>query len=285
MGPRPDGPARRGSGPVVDLRGVAVVRDGRAILDDVNWCVGPGERWAVLGPNGSGKTTLLHVAGMRLLPTRGCVEVLGHRYGRVDARLLRQRVAFVSQALLRSFRPTISASDVVLSGRYAALESWWHHYGQEDRDRARRLLDEAGLAESAEKEFGVLSEGERQRVLLARALMGEPELILLDEPAAGLDLGAREGLVARLAQLAADPATPPIVLVTHHIEEIPPGTSHAALVRGGRVIRSGLAGDVLTSEGVSECFDVRVSVERTNGRWVARARAAGAAPGDDRGEG
>jgi iron complex transport system ATP-binding protein len=256
---------------VVDLRGVAVVRDGRAILEDVDWLVGAGERWAILGPNGSGKTTLLLVAGMRLLPTRGTVEVLGERYGRTDARLLRQRVAFVSQALLRNLRPTMSAHDVVLTGRYAALESWWHHYGPDDRDRATRLLDEAGLADATDKEFGVLSEGERQQVLLARAIIGEPELLLLDEPAAGLDLGARERLVARLAGLAADRATPPLVLVTHHIEEIPPGTSHAALVRAGRIIHSGVAVDVLTSDAVSECFGVTVTVERSNGRWAAHA--------------
>ena len=265
------------------LHGVSVVRDARAILDDVHWTVGPGDRWVVLGPNGSGKTTLLRVAGMRLLPTRGMVEVLGQRYGRVDVRVLRQRVAFVSQALLRSFRATITALEVVLTGKYAALETWWQHYGPEDRDLARRLLEDAGLDGVAEHEFGVLSEGERQRVLLARALMSEPELLLLDEPAAGLDLGARERLVARLAELATDPATPPLVLVTHHIEEIPPGISHAALMRGGRMIRSGPADDVLTSEAVSRCFDVPVSVHRGEGRWVARAVAAPSTSKDDPG--
>ena len=257
----------------VSLRDVSVVREGRAILDGVTWSVRPGERWAVLGPNGSGKTTLLRVAGMRLLPTRGSVEVLGHRYGTVDARVLRQRVAFVSQTLLRSFRPTILAADVVLSGRHAALETWWHHYGDADRDRAARLLAESGLDHLADREFGVLSEGERQRLLLARALMGEPELLLLDEPAAGLDLGARERLVARLASLAADPATSPLVLVTHHLEEIPPGVSHAALVSNGRIAGSGPVEEVLTSHAVSACFDAPVTVTRAEGRWMARAAA------------
>jgi len=259
--------------PAVRLRGVAVVRDGRPILDDVDWEVCPGERWAVLGPNGSGKTTLLHVAGMRLLPTRGTVEVLGARYGRTDARALRTRVSFVSQAILRSLRPTLSAHDVVLTGRYGALEPWWHHYEPADHTRADALLAEAGQGHLTSQEFGVLSEGERQQVLLARALMGEPELLLLDEPAAGLDLGARERLVTRIAALAAAPDTVPIVLVTHHVEEIPPGTTHVALLRRGRIVGAGEAGTVLTSAAVSACFDMPVAVERYGGRWTARASA------------
>jgi iron complex transport system ATP-binding protein len=257
--------------PAVRLRGVAVVRDGRAILDGVDWDVWPGQRWAVLGPNGSGKTTLLQVAGMRLLPTRGDVEVLGARYGRTDARALRTRVAFVSQAILRSLRPSLSAHDVVVTGRHAALEPWWHHYDPSDHARAERLLARAGLAHLSGQEFGVLSEGERQQVLLARALMGEPELLLLDEPAAGLDLGARERLVTHLADLAAAPDGAPLVLVTHHVEEIPPGITHVALVRAGRLVEAGPASSVLTSTAVSACFDVAVSVQRSGRRWSARA--------------
>ena len=263
--------------PVVRLREVSVIREGRPILDGVDWDVSPGERWAVLGPNGSGKTTLLHVAGMRLLPTCGTVEVLGARYGRTDARALRTRVALVSQAILRGLRPTLSAHDVVLTGRYAALEPWWHPYSTGDHTRADRLLSEAGLGAMTSQEFGVLSEGERQQVLLARALMGDPELLLLDEPAAGLDLGARERFVVRLAALAAAPDTTPLVLVTHHVEEIPPGTTHVALLRAGRIVCAGAAGTVLTSSAVSACFEVPVTVERSGGRWTARAarRATG----------
>ncbi|HVA02150.1 MAG TPA: ATP-binding cassette domain-containing protein [Acidimicrobiales bacterium] len=257
--------------PAVGLRAVSVVRDGRAILRDVDWEVWPSERWAVLGPNGSGKTTLLRVAGMRLLPTRGSVEVLGARYGRTDARALRTRVAFVSQAILRSLRPTLSAHDVVLTGRYAALEPWWHRYGPDDHARAEKLLADAGLGHLAWREFGVLSEGERQQMLLARALMGEPELLLLDEPAAGLDLGARERLVTRIAVLAAAPDAAPLVLVTHHVEEIPPGTTHVALLRGGEIVAAGPAERVLTSAAVSACFDVPVIVARAGDRWTARA--------------
>lgn len=266
-----------GGGPApVRLRGVGVVRDGVAILDAVDWEMGPGERWVVLGPNGSGKTTLLRVAGMRLLPTRGTVEVLGETYGRSDARAVRRRVAFVSQAILRGLRPTLAAHDVVLTGRDAALETWWYRYDEDDHRRARHLLEAAGLAGAAERPFGVLSEGERQQVLLARALMAEPELLLLDEPAAGLDLGARERLVTRLAVLAADPETPPLALVTHHVEEIPPGITHGALLRGGRLVAVGPIDEVLTTTAVSSCFGVPITVRRSNGRWTAHA-----AIGDD----
>ena len=253
------------------LRDVAVVRDGVAILDGIDWDIGTGERWAVLGPNGSGKTTLLRVAGMRLLPTRGTVEVLGESYGRSDARAVRRRVAFVSQSILRGLRPTLSARDVVLTGRHAALETWWHEYSHEDRSRADSLLRAAGLAEAADRHFGVLSEGERQQVLLARALMASPEVLLLDEPAAGLDLGAREGLVTYLAALAADPETPPLVLVTHHVEELPAGITHVALISRGRFTATGPVVDVLTSQAVSSCFGIPIAIQRTDGRWTARA--------------
>jgi len=255
------------------LRNVAVVRDDVPILDDVDWDIGPGERWAVLGPNGSGKTTLLRVAGMRLLPTRGTVEVLGETYGRSDARAVRRRVSFVSQNILRGLRPTISAHEAVLTGRHAALEIWWHHYDEDDHRRAGQLLEDAGMREAAERPFGVLSEGERQKVLLARALMAEPELLLLDEPAAGLDLGARERLVAYLTALAASPETPPLVLVTHHVEELPAGITHAALVRDGRLVAAGPADDTLTSDAVSACFGIPIVLRRADGRWTARAGA------------
>jgi iron complex transport system ATP-binding protein len=263
--------------PAVRLVDVSVVRDGTTILDDVTWQVGPGERWALLGPNGSGKTTLLRVVGAGLWPTRGTVEILGERLGRVDMRELRRRITVVSASVARNLRPAQSAFDVVLSGRHAALETWWHEYTDEDRDRAAALLEAAGFGGEgfAARAFGLLSEGERQQVLLARALMAEPELILMDEPAAGLDLGARERLLTRLAGLAADPVVPPMVLVTHHLEEIPPGVTHAALLRGGRVTAAGPIGGVLTDEAVSGAFGVEVVVECRSARW--QATAAGSA--------
>lgn len=256
---------------VVDLADVSVVRDDRRLLDGVSWQIRSGDRWAVLGPNGSGKTTLLKVAAMQLLPTGGIVTVLGQRYGSCDARAVRQRIAFVSGALVRSIRPALAAHDVVLTGRSGALEPWWHNYDKSDHDDVDRLLADAGMAALAEQPFGLLSEGERQQVILARSLMGRPELILLDEPAAGLDLGARERLIAHLGRLSADRTGAPIVLVTHHVEEIPPGTTHAMLVRRGKVVAAGPAEQVLASDAISECFETGVVIDRSAGRWRARA--------------
>jgi len=262
--------------PAVRLEGVSVVRDGTALLDDVSLTIRAGERWVVLGPNGSGKTTLLRVAGAALWPTRGVVEILGERLGRVDMRQLRRRISTVSASVTRVLRPTQSALDVVLTGRNGALETWWDEYSDAERAEADRLLRDVGFGGDSfdERPFGLLSEGERQQVLLARALMGRPELLLLDEPAAGLDLGARERLVGRLAALAADPGVPPLVLVTHHVEEIPPGATHAALVRRGRIVASGPVQAVLESGRISECFGMEVEVNRSAGRWTARAVGA-----------
>jgi iron complex transport system ATP-binding protein len=197
--------------------------------------------------------------------------VLGLRLGRTDVRTLRVRIATVSDALSRSLRPSLTAAEVVLTGRLNVLEPLAPDYTRADRDRARRLLDEAGFGHLADKPFGVVSEGERKQVLLARALMGEPELLLLDEPAAGLDLGARERLVARFAAVMADPAAPPTVLVTHHVEEIPPGTTHAAVIRDGRITAQGPIEETLSSETVSAAFGVHVEIRREAGRYGSRA--------------
>lgn len=255
----------------VALHGVTVRREGVPVLDGIDWQVRQGERWVVLGPNGSGKTTMLQVAGARLWPTSGRVEVLGATLGRVDVRTLRPRVALVSGAVTRQLRADVTAREVVASGRYGALETWWHTYGTADWARADHLLAQGGVGEIAERSFGVISEGERQQVLLARALMSDPELLLLDEPFAGLDLGARERLLMRLRTLAEDAGSLPVVLVTHHCEEIPPGFTHAGLMRAGRLIAAGPLGDVITSQHVSACFDVPVSVGSTDERWWSRA--------------
>ncbi len=260
---------------VVRFAGVSVRRRGIPVLDDISWQVGRRERWVVLGPNGSGKTTMLHLAGARMLPTCGTAEVLGHRLGRVDLRTLRTRVAFVSGALMRELRPSLVAREVVVTGRHGALEPWWFRYTDEDFAEADRLLDAAGIGQAAARPFGVLSEGERQHVLICRALMGRPALLLFDEPAAGLDLGARERLVSRLGGLAADPDAPPLVLVTHHAEEVPPGFTHAALLRKGVLLAAGPIEEVLTGSAVSDCFGVSVSVGREAGRWWVRASGEG----------
>jgi iron complex transport system ATP-binding protein len=259
---------------VVRLSAVSVVRNGTAILDNVDFVVRQGERWVILGPNGSGKTTMLSVVGMRMLPSKGTVQVLGERAGRTDTRVMRRRIAFVSQSTLRQLRPQMTMLEAALSGRHAALETWWHDYTSDDEELARSLLGEAGISGSEERAFGLLSEGERQQVLLARALMADPELILLDEPAAGLDLPSRERLVRRLAVLAADPSTPAMVLVTHHTEEIPPGMSHAGLMRDARVIEAGAIGDVMRDDALSACFGADVSVDVIGDRWFARSVAS-----------
>ncbi|MGH9129374.1 MAG: ABC transporter ATP-binding protein [Acidimicrobiales bacterium] len=261
---------------VLAFRDVGVQRGGRAILAAIDWEVNPAQRWCLLGPNGSGKTTLLRVAGAEMRPSSGVATVLGQRLGRVDMCSLRAHIALVSGSILRSLRPTLSIGEVVLTGLYAALESWWHDYSDEDRDRARELLGD--LASRADQELGLASEGERQQVLLARALMGQPQLLLLDEPAAGLDLAARERLLGHLQALAADPATPPMVLVTHHVEEIPAGITHAALLSGGAMVAAGRIESVLTDSLVSLCFGLAVEVRQRAGRWWARAEPGAGAP-------
>ncbi len=244
---------------------------GNPVLRGVSWEVAGHERWVVLGPNGSGKTTLFQLASGYLHPTRGTVEILGHRLGRVDVRRLRERIGLVSAAVAKMVLPQVSAADVVVSARHGALEPWWHHYGAEEQSRARALLADAGFAAVADRPFGVLSEGERQQVLLARSLMTAPSLLLLDEPAAGVDLGGRERLVARLATLAADPTAPPMVLITHHVEEIPPGFSHVLMLRDGRVTAAGPIESTLTAESLSDTFALAVTLQGSDGRWAVRA--------------
>jgi iron complex transport system ATP-binding protein len=257
--------------PPLRLSGVGVDHGDTTVLDGVDWEVGAGERWALLGPNGSGKTTLLRVAGLYLHPSRGEVEVLGHRWGRVDVRRLRARIGFVSPALAGMLRPQVTAAEVVMAAREAALETWWHSYDAGDRAHADELLDRVGARSVADRPFGALSSGERQRVLLARSLWGEPGLVLLDEPTAGLDLGAREDVVARLGALADDPALPPTVLVTHHVEEVPAGFTHALLIGAGRVVGRGPIDEVLTAAALSDLYGLPLALDRVEGRWAARA--------------
>jgi iron complex transport system ATP-binding protein len=242
------------------------------VLHQVDWSVGPDERWVVLGPNGSGKTTIFELASGYLHPTRGTVDILGHRLGRVDVRRLREHIGLVSTAVAKKLVPGVNAADVVVSARHGALEPWWHVYSEEERGRARALLADAGFGAIADRPFGVLSDGERQHVLLARALMSEPALLLLDEPAAGLDVGGRERLVASLGRLARDPSSPPLVMITHHVEEIPVGFGHVLLLRDGRVMAAGPLHDTLTAANLSETFGLDLRLEGTDGRWHSRAR-------------
>jgi len=261
--------------PALRLTDVSLRLDGLTVLDHVDWAVRPGERWAVLGANGAGKTTLLRVAALYQHPTSGTVDVLGERLGRCDVRRLRTRIAFSSAALAAALEPRMTALETVMTAKHAALAPWWHAYGDADRERARELLDRFGCADLAAHRFPTLSAGERQRVLLARTLMSRPGLVLLDEPTAGLDVGGREQLVADLAALAADADGPPVVLVTHHLEEIPPGFGHALVLAGGRVVRSGPTDDALVDDVLSAAFGVVLHVERSGGRFAARLAGGG----------
>ena len=242
------------------------------ILKGVDWTVGREDRWVILGPNGSGKTTMFELASGYLHPTRGAVEILGQRLGRVDVRRLRERIGLVSSAIAKKLMPGVTAESVVVAGRHAALEPWWHSYSGAEHDKARALLTEAGFSEIVDRPFAVLSDGERQQVLLARALINDPDLLLLDEPAAGLDMGGRERLLARLASLAADPLSPPVVMITHHVEEIPVGFTHVLLLRAGRVVTAGPIHEALSAASLSETFGVDLVLEGTSGRWHSRAR-------------
>lgn len=249
---------------------VGLVRGGRAILRCVDWEVRRGDRWIVLGANGSGKTTLMRIASLYLHPSSGELEVLGAVLGRVDVRRHRARIGIVSAGFAELLRADITALDIVLSAKNAALETWWHDYGDADRDRALGLLERFGCSALAEHALSTLSSGERQRVQLARSMMSEPGLLLLDEPNAGLDLGGREELIGRLSDLARDPETPPVVLVTHHVEEIPPGFTHVLLLQAGSILASGPLSATLDSDSLSACFGLPLEVENRAGRWSAR---------------
>ena len=256
------------------LERVRLVRDATVILDDVSLRVEPDERWLVLGANGSGKTSLLRIAALYEHPSAGVVEVVGERLGRTDVRELRRRVSYVSAALADQLRPTLSAHDVVRTARFAALEPWWHRYCDADDHRARECLDRLGVGALGGRAFGSLSSGERQRVLLARALMNEPGVVLLDEPAARLDLGGREQLVLALDALAGDPVSAPVVVVTHHVDDIPTTTTHVHLLRGGRTLAAGPIDDTLTSASLSDTFGLPLRLERRrSGRYSAWADA------------
>jgi len=240
------------------------------ILRGVSLRVEARDRWVVLGANGAGKTTILRVAALYQHPSAGTVEVLGQRLGRCDVRVLRERIAFSSPAIASKLEPSMTAAEAVMTAKHAALASWWHRYDDADRERAVALLHRFGCGALADHPFPTLSAGERQRVLLARALMREPELVLLDEPTAGLDIGGREQLLADLANLAGAPAAAPVVLVTHHLEEIPQGFTHALVLRHGETIASGPIVETVTDAVLTECFAVPLRVEHSAGRYTAR---------------
>jgi iron complex transport system ATP-binding protein len=251
---------------------VTVRRGGRTILGPLDWRIEPGQRWVVIGANGSGKTTLLSVVGLTLWPTAGTVDVLGARYGRVDSREIRRRIGAAGSAVEHALRDDLTPVDLVMTARHAATEPWWHVFTDGDRARARELLARLGISGVADHPFGTLSAGERRRVSIARALMPDPELLLLDEPAASLDLGARETLLRDLSHLAGDPRPAAIVLVTHHVEEIPVGFTHALVLCAGACVASGRLDEVLTDDVLSRAFRLPIVVEHREGRTSARMR-------------
>ena len=252
---------------------VDLVRDGRALLDQVSMVVRPGEHWALLGPNGAGKTTLLSLLAAERHPTRGTVDILGSRLGRVDVRELRALIGHVNPR--HDLRSGLRALDVVLTGATGTIETAlrWSP-APEQTDRAAALLDVLGAGGIAEASWTTLSQGERGRVLIARALMPRPALLLMDEPATGLDVAARERLLEAVDRLRAAHPELATVLVTHHLEELPASTTHALLLRGGQVVAAGPADEVVRSKPISACFDHPIGIERHAGRWSARAAAA-----------
>lgn len=261
------------AGAVLAFAGVGVSRGRARLLHDVDWVVADGERWVVVGPNGAGKTTLVSIAATLLHPSTGTVDILGQRLGRSDVFELRPRIGLASAALAERLPLSETVGDVVVTASFAVYGRSRQPYEAADAIRALEVLDSLGMAALVRRTYGTLSEGERKRVQIARALMTDPELLILDEPAAGLDLGAREELVATLATLAADPDAPALVLVTHHLEEIPPGMTHALVLARGQVSAAGPLATTLTGATLSRAFGVGLQVSSDGDRWTARSAA------------
>ena len=256
---------------VLNLTDVSVVRDGSPILTSVTWTVDSAERWAILGPNGAGKTTLLRIASASMHPTSGTAIVLDDELGRVDLAELWPRIGFASTALAKRVPADETVLNVVLTAAYSVTGRWNEQYDDVDERRAKRVLAEWNLGGFEDRLFGTLSDGEQKRVQIARSIMTDPELLLLDEPAASLDLGAREELLQLLSGYASAPTAPAIVMVTHHVEEIPPGFTHAMLLKGGAITAAGPIDEVLNPANLSLTFGLELTVEKTNGRYSARA--------------
>jgi len=256
---------------VLQFSDVSVVRDGNAILQSLTWTVDSAERWVILGPNGAGKTTLLQLAAAQMHPSSGRVQILDDTLGRTDVFELRPRIGFASTALARKVPRDERVIDVVLTAAYSVTGRWNESYDEIDLRRAQRVLAEWKLGHLEDRRFGDLSDGEQKRVQIARAVMTDPELLLLDEPAASLDLGAREELLQLLGGYASAPSAPGIVMVTHHVEEIPPGFTHALLIANGSIQAAGVLDEVLTAENLSATFGLPLEISKDNGRFHARA--------------
>jgi iron complex transport system ATP-binding protein len=259
--------------PVLELDDVVIRRGQATLLDRVSWTVEEDERWVILGPNGAGKTTLVQLCSAQIHPTSGVAGILGEVLGTVDVFELRPRIGYTSAAVAERIPRHEKVSDLVVSASYGVVGRWREHYDELDHDRARQLLVELGVAHLADRTFGTLSEGERKRVQIARSLMADPELLILDEPAAGLDLGGREDLVSTMSVLASDASSPAIVLVSHHVEEIPPAFTHALMLRDGRVVAQGPMESVMTAENLTATFGMSLVLTHEDGRYAARRRS------------
>jgi iron complex transport system ATP-binding protein len=257
----------------LELSKVSIARGEKLLLNQINWSVDEGQRWIILGPNGAGKTTLMQVAGAAIHPTKGKARVLGQKLGRADVFELRTRIGHVSSRIADQIPASESAADVIVSAAYAVTGRWREEYDSDDTERCDQIMSELGIAHLANRTFGTLSEGERKRVLIGRALMTDPEMLLLDEPSAGLDLGAREDLLASLELLSSDPHAPVLVMVTHHVEEIPVGFTHALLLRDGYVVAQGPLDTTLTAENLSRTFGTKLELTRDAGRYTSRRAA------------
>jgi iron complex transport system ATP-binding protein len=254
---------------LLSLTAVEVMREGRTILGPLDFAVNEGERWVILGPNGAGKTTLLKLLAALIHPTRGDVRILGERMGAVDIFELRPRIGFTSSAMLDLLPADEKVIDVVITSAYAIAGRWNEDYDLWDESRAKALLTTFGVRELGERTFGTLSEGEKKRVQISRALMADPEVLLLDEPAAGLDLGGREDILQRITTYTSDDNAPATVIVTHHIEEIPAGTTHALMLKDGKALYAGSISDVLTERNINEVFGVNISLTFNGRRYFA----------------
>ena len=259
----------RVNGALLSLTAVEVHREGKTILGPISWKLESGEKWVILGPNGAGKTTLLQLLAAYSFPTLGTVEIIGQQLGKVDVFELRPRIGFASSALTGLLPDDESVMDIVLTAAYGISGRWREDYDLWDESRAKALLTIFGVRELGHRRFGTLSEGEKKRVQISRALMADPEVLLLDEPAAGLDLGGREDILGRISTFTSEEYAPASVIVTHHLEEIPSGTTHALLLKDGSAIYSGAIEDVLTSHSLFEVFGVSLDLRRINGRYFA----------------
>lgn len=255
----------------LEFTDVVVRREGRDIVDHVTWQVSDEQRWVVLGPNGAGKTTLLQLADTLMHPTSGVVTILGEQLGRTDVFEIRPRIGFASSAMARRIPRDETVLNTVMTAAYSVLGRWNEDYEGIDERRARRVLADWKLEHLSERLFGTLSDGEQKRVQIARAVMTDPELLLLDEPTASLDLGSREELLQLLSGYAASPTTPAMAMVTHHVEEIPEGFTHVLLLREGRVVASGPIAETLTADALTEAFGMPIVLTADGGRYAARA--------------